>query len=173
MAEDARTQALIDTSVLLNFLAVDRVDLLARHPRLRFVVTDHVRGEVTDRRPERLARFELALAQGLLTQSSVSDSAEIEIFVKLQRTSQLGEGESAAAAAAVSRKAPIATDDRRAKSLLTRLYPSLPVIGTADIVRDLISVGVLSVAQADALKTEWETQHRFKLPFRSFGSTAL
>ena len=45
MAEDARTPALIDTSVLLNFLAIDRVDLLARHPRHRFVVTDHVHGQ--------------------------------------------------------------------------------------------------------------------------------
>lgn len=53
MSLDVRTPTLIDTSVLLNFLAVDRVDLLSRHPALRFIVTDHVRGEITDRRPDK------------------------------------------------------------------------------------------------------------------------
>ena len=36
-----------DTSVLINFLRVDRMDLIARHSH-RFLVTDHVAGEVTD-----------------------------------------------------------------------------------------------------------------------------
>ena len=168
MAEDGRTPALIDTSVLLNFLAVDRVDLLARHPRYRFVVTDHVQGEITDRRPERLARFEAAIRDGLLLPTSVNDPRELEAFVLLQRTNQLGEGESAAAAAAVARRAPLATDDRRAKRLLARVFPDLAVLDTASIVRDLIAAHVLSAKEADAIKTEWETRHRFKLPFRSF-----
>ena len=170
MAEDAPTEALMDTSVLLNFLAVDRVDLLARHPRFRFVVTDHVRSEVADRRPERLARFETALEKGLLGQTSVVALEELEVFVKLQRSSQLGEGESAAAAAALHRKAPLATDDRRAVKLLYRPFPSLSTMGTADIVRDLIAAGVLTAPETDAFKSEWETNHRFKLPFTSFGT---
>ena len=36
-----------DTSVLINFLRVDRMDLIARHSH-RFLVTDHVAAEVTD-----------------------------------------------------------------------------------------------------------------------------
>lgn len=35
-----------DTSVLINFLVLDRTELLARLPNHRFVVTDHVRAEV-------------------------------------------------------------------------------------------------------------------------------
>lgn len=33
---------LLDASVLINFLAVDRVDLLREQPGLRFLVTGHV-----------------------------------------------------------------------------------------------------------------------------------
>jgi hypothetical protein len=47
MSNARRTAVLLDTSVLINFLAVDRVDLLGHHPRYRFLVTEHVRKEVT------------------------------------------------------------------------------------------------------------------------------
>jgi predicted nucleic acid-binding protein len=170
MAKDGRTPALIDTSVLLNFLAIDHADLLAAHPDHRFVVTDHVRGEITDRRPERLERFEAALAAGLFDQTSVDAPEELRVFVELQRTGQLGEGESAAAAAAKVRGHVLATDDRRAKKIIGRLFPELRVLDTADLIRGLIAAGTLTVAQADAIKAEWETRHRFRLPFASFAS---
>lgn len=51
MATDGRSAAIVDTSVLVNFLAIDRADLLASHPDVRFVVADMVRDEVVkDRR---------------------------------------------------------------------------------------------------------------------------
>lgn len=170
MSFDARAIALIDTSVLLNFLAVDRVDLLSRHPELRFVVTDHVRGEITDRRPEQLTRFEAAVTQRLISQSSVSTPRALELFGELQKMSQLGIGESAAAAAAIALDAPMATDDRRAAKIIGKLFPALVMLDTAQIVRELIKAGVLTVEEADTLKTEWELRHRFKLPFSSFAS---
>jgi hypothetical protein len=42
MATDGRDDAIIDASVLLNFLNIDRIDLLARHPAYRFIVVDLV-----------------------------------------------------------------------------------------------------------------------------------
>ena len=52
MATAGRLPALIDTSVLINFLKIDGVDLLARHPHYQFIVTDHVAGELKDYYPE-------------------------------------------------------------------------------------------------------------------------
>jgi hypothetical protein len=46
MATDGRSKAIIETSVLVNFLRIDRTDLLASHPSYRFVVIDLVRNEV-------------------------------------------------------------------------------------------------------------------------------
>jgi len=37
-----------DTSVLLNFLRIGRLDLLTSHRDYRFAVTEHVIGEITD-----------------------------------------------------------------------------------------------------------------------------
>ena len=46
--QTGRRLVVLDTSVLLNFLRVGRLDLLVELPGHEFLVTDHVRGEVTD-----------------------------------------------------------------------------------------------------------------------------
>lgn len=66
MATDGRDRAIIDTSVLINFLRIDRADLLAAHPHYRFVVIDYVKSEVTNRSHQQLTRLDAALAAGLL-----------------------------------------------------------------------------------------------------------
>ena len=52
-----------DTSVLVNFLCIDRMDLIAWHSH-RFVITDHVTEaeEITEHYPEQQARLKAALA---------------------------------------------------------------------------------------------------------------
>lgn len=164
----SRSPALIDTSVLLNFIAVDRANLLDRHPHFRFVITDHVQGEVTDRRPERFARFERALADQVFDLATVSQVAELEVFGRLLAEGRLDIGESAAAAMAIVRKRPLATDDGRAKKILARLYPELLVIDTPAIMRDLIAAAVLTVDDANGIKMDLETNHRFKMTFEKF-----
>jgi len=43
---DARLLAVVDSSFLINFLAVDRMDILGRLRQFRFHVVNHVRAEV-------------------------------------------------------------------------------------------------------------------------------
>lgn len=54
MGTDAPTDLITDTSTLINFLRIGRVDLLAGLTSYRFVVTDHVRAEVTSYYPAQL-----------------------------------------------------------------------------------------------------------------------
>lgn len=44
-----------DTSVLVNFLRIDRMDLIGAHPA-SFIVTDHVAIEIADTYPDQQAR---------------------------------------------------------------------------------------------------------------------
>ena len=48
MGDGQPSVIVMDASVLMNFLRIDRLDLLARHSH-GFVVTDHVAVEVADR----------------------------------------------------------------------------------------------------------------------------
>src|SRR5207253_5733364 len=84
----------LDTSVLVNFLAIDRCALLAAHPGFRFVITGHVITEVTY--PQQAARLTAAIQSNHLVTLPPGTHAELATFAQL--TTTLGVGESAAIA---------------------------------------------------------------------------
>jgi len=160
-----------DTSVLINFLKIDRMDLVGRYPG-RLLATDHVQSELADDYPEQRARFEAALTGGLLDTCSVTDPAEVSLFGRLGPGVRLGAGECSAIAVALSRGFAIAIDDNRAIKIALReaelAGKTLIVLRTQDIMVALIRATVLTVEEADRMKTEWEEHHRFRLKVRSF-----
>ena len=102
-----------DTSVLINFLNVDRMQLIGKH-QPACVITDHVTAEVTELYPEQRERLKVALDEGHLESISVTDDIEIELFGRIQQAGRLGLGESSAIAVALTRGYTLAIDDRRA-----------------------------------------------------------
>jgi predicted nucleic acid-binding protein len=160
-----------DTSVLVNFLRVDRMTLIGKHEP-RCIITQHVVDEVTELYPEQQARLQAAIADGHLAIVQVSADAEIDIFGRLQQTGRLGVGESSAIAVAFHRGYPMAIDDRPAIRLAEAAAVeegiALTVLKTPDIIVRLIRAGHLSVEQADVLLVSWRTQHRFHLKIGSF-----
>jgi hypothetical protein len=63
MAGEGREEAILETSVLVNFMKIDRTDLLAAsHPTYRFIVIDFVRDEVTRRYQAQVSRLNAAFA---------------------------------------------------------------------------------------------------------------
>lgn len=84
---DRRECVISDTSVLINFLAVDRATLLVEHPQIHFFLTDHVRAEVTAHYPDQCARLDAALSDGSLQQLRVESPEELEIFATRPMTS--------------------------------------------------------------------------------------
>ena len=160
-----------DTSVLINFLAADRVALLAafatRRP-CRLLITEHVEGEVSEQYPDQHVRLRAALAAGTLTVVAVDRPEELETFARLGAGLRLGRGECSAIAVAMHRGFTLAIDDRRARRDARALSATLRVVSTQDLVVAMIRVGVLDVLAADALKEEWANRHRFRLPIVSF-----
>ena len=168
---DPNTTIVIDTSVLINFIGVKRLDLLATLPGTACIVTDHVRDEISDDYPEQVVLFLDALKRGLIELLRVDSPEELQTFANLA-SSGLGAGERSAFAAAFHRKFTVAIDDRRAIRIASQTLGHIPIVRTEDIVRTLIAAGAVSVMEADALKLSWETHHRFTLPFKSFGDQA-
>ncbi len=169
MAGDGQNVVVVtDTSVLVNFLCIDRMDLIARHSH-RFLITEHVMEEITDHYPEQQARLKVALEDGTLEVVSVSGDAALNLFQTLSDTSRLGAGESAAIACAIANNHAIAIDDRAAVAQARQLKPDLVILGSQDIVVHLIRSGEIDVTEADELKGKWANHHRFRLAFASFG----
>ena len=168
MKNRQRACALIDTSVLINFLAIDQAGLLLLHPHYQFVLTGHVRYEVTKFYPEQYDRLEAILSSGEIEQIRVDGPEELEIFVALTALSRFGVGECAAIAAAVHRGCAIAIDDQAASNHIRRVFPSVSIETTQSLIVGLIDADLLTVNIADEFKERWEKQHRFRLPFASF-----
>lgn len=161
------TIVITDTSVLINFLALDRVGLLSRLSSVHFVVTEHVRAEITEHFPEQLRRLNAAFETGVIEEISVTDIVEVALFADLT-SKGLGLGECSAIAVAVNRKLTIAIDDKRALKKVARLGYNLKVLGTEQLVVQLIAESVLTIVEADQMKGDWEQNYRFKLSIVSF-----
>ena len=88
-----------DTSVLINVLKIDRLDLVGRYPG-RLLATDHVESKLADDYPEQKARYQSAVIAGLLDTCSVTDAAEVGRFLRLGPGVPLSAGECSAIAVA-------------------------------------------------------------------------
>lgn len=161
------TVVITDTSVLINFLVLDHAALLARLPDHRFVVTEHVRGEITDHYQHQLQRLEAAFAAGILEEIQVTELPEVQLFAQLTATG-LGIGECSAIAVAAHRQLALAIDDKRAVRKLKSVGLQLTIHSTESLIVLLIQHAVLTIAEADAMKRDGAQNHRFRLPFGSF-----
>ena len=163
------TTVVVDTSVLINFLKIDRMDLLGRYPG-RFLATDHVASEIED--DEQRVRYEEAVAAGYIETCIVTDPDEVALYMRLGPGLRLGSGECSAIAVAIKRHHSIAIDDNKAVRRALReaglAATKLEVKRTPDVVVVLIRAGILTIAEADSIKDLWAQRFRFRIKASSF-----
>ncbi len=147
------------------------MDLIGVHPGF-FIVTDKVADEISY--PDQKSRYETALSSGYLVQQRVDNPVEVEEFLRLDlRYGQhLGAGELSAIAVALNRNCLLAIDDNRAvRDALREIgFSDRPdrIIRTQDIVVELIKRNLLALEEAESIRVDWETNHRFTLKISSF-----
>ena len=159
-----------DASVLINFPRIDRTDLIAGHFHA-FLATDHVAAEVTDRYPDQQQRFAAAVATGAISETRVTTPEEIRLFGSLFAAGRLGAGECSAIALAIHRGYILAIDDRLATTHAGRADATLRILATQGLVVSMIRQGLLDIAEADRIRQEWATRHRFRITVDSFRET--
>ena len=157
----------MDASVLINFLRIDRMDLIASHSH-DFVITDHVAVEITSRYPNQQQMLALAIEVGAVAQASITNPREIALFETLAQPRRLGAGECSAIAMAVCRQYTLAIDDRRAVAEARRASHGLTVLSTQDLMTSMIRENLLDITEADSIMNEWDLRHRYTLKIQSF-----
>lgn len=155
-----------DSSVLINFLNINRIDLLAFPGK--FLITEHVVEEITIDFPEQQAALTSAINNAQLTIVKVDQEKELNLYNDLSKEGRLGSGECSAIACAVNRRLSLAMEDSRACKQALKIEPTIEIFRTQDIMIKLITDGILTVDEADAIKLEWLTKYRFALKFKSF-----
>jgi predicted nucleic acid-binding protein len=156
---DGRLLVVTDSSFLINFLVVDRMDILKGLPQFRFHVVNHVRAEIRYERQR--TRLQAATEGGAVTEIEITDPTEILLYDELRRF--LGDGESASLAVAVSRQWIIAADEkgRFRRELFSRLGEDC-LLDTLGALIIAIREGVITVAEAEALRARLR-EHRFDM----------
>ena len=158
-----RTIAL-DASVLINFLILDRTDLFARLPSLRFVVPEPVVAEI--RRPDQAVVIQDSIASGHMRAVRVESPVELGKTDELRRL--IGHGEAACLAVAASRGLLVACDERgRFLRLAEEVLGEGRIVTTPGLIVLAIQAGSIAVEEADEMKAMLE-RHRFRMSFESF-----
>lgn len=153
-----------DACILINLLRVHRLDLLGAMPPYVFCVPPEALNEVTY--PEQQAELKEALDRGWIQETRLEAIAELQVFT--QANEQLGSGESACLALAEIRGWILGTDDSKgAKWKRVISAPGIKVLNTPGILLLAIRQGILTVQQADEIKTTLEG-NRFRMGFASF-----
>ena len=166
MEKDAngRLLAVADSSFLINFLVLDRTDLLGRLTKFHFHIVNHVRAEI--RYDDQCARLQAAVESGIVTEMEITEPSEILLYDELRQF--LGDGESASLAVAVSRRWVIAADEkgRFRRELFGRLGENY-LLDTAGALVTAIKAGVITLGQAEALRAQLR-ENRFEMDPRPF-----
>ena len=160
MERDAEGRLLVvaDSSFLINFLAVDRMDILSRLPQFRFHVVNHVVAEI--RYESQRARLQAATEDGGVHEIEITDPAEILLYDEFRKF--LGDGEAASLAVAVTRQWVIAADEKgRVRQLFSRLGED-HLLDTLGALLTAIRADVITVAHAEALRTQLQ-EHRVQM----------
>lgn len=161
---DGRILVVADTSFLVNFLTLDRMDLLRGLWAYAFHVPNHVVAEVEYE--EQQKRLTAAIGDGTLTELEITDPAEMTLYAELRRF--LGDGESACLAVAVTRRWVIATDEKRRlqREIMEQLGEEY-LLNTPGAIVLALREGVLTVPEVEEIRREL-ARHRFTMDVPPF-----
>jgi len=163
-AADGPVPVIVDTSCLINFLIVDRMDVFSALSGYAFVIPNHVVAEVTDA-TERI-RLTAALTAGVVTEIEITDLTEIALYATLRRI--LGDGESACLAVAATRGWVMAADEKgRFRREAVERLGEAALVNTPGILVSAIQEGILTAEGAEALRAVL-AMHRFVMDIPPF-----
>lgn len=150
MSPNPEGQVLVvaDTSVLLNFALIDRLDLLTETGYLVHAPNHVIQEVLSHECRERVAR---ALTSGRLVELEIVDLAEIELYATYKR--RFGDGESAALAVGISRRWLIAIDEKgpTRREVIERLGPEF-LLTTPLVLAAAIAHGALDVTAVPSIR---------------------
>lgn len=148
---DGRILVVVDTSFLINFLALNRMDILHGLRRYAFRIPNHVVREIEYE--DQKEKLQDALAGGTLSEIEITDLAEMTLYAELRRF--LGDGESACLAVAATRRWVIAADEkgRLRREILERLGEDY-LLNTLGAIVEALRAGILTLSEAEEIRRE-------------------
>ena len=151
-----------DTSLLLNFLRIDRTDVLGALPGFDFRILNHVVAEVTQE--PHASRLATALQQAHVVEFDLVDLAAIADYEALRLN--LGDGEAATIAAAGHLQWVIGMDEkRRARREAVARVGESNLLNTPGVLVHGVRTSALTLAEAEQIRLALAPErYRIKRP---------
>jgi predicted nucleic acid-binding protein len=150
---------ILDASCLLNLYASRKLREIAATSPQPFVVAEYVvqqealyiRRRASAQEPEEREPVEIGtlVATGLIQVITLNSEAEAITFIDL--ASEMDDGEAMTCALAMHRQCDVATDDRKARRVLSGRAPHVPIISTLAIVKQWAELAGITKAELKAI----------------------
>ena len=161
-AVEAARDVATDTSLLLNFLRIDRTDVLGSLPAFRFRVVNHVVSEVAQE--PHAARLQVALERAHVVEFELADLVAIADYNTLRLN--LGEVEAATIEAAGQLGCVVGIDEKgRARREAVARVGNQNLINTPGVLVHAVRVGLLALKEAEQLRLDLAAQ-RYRIKSR-------
>jgi predicted nucleic acid-binding protein len=156
----------MDTSVLINFALIGRLDLFRGLGGVQVLVSPLVRAEVL--RPDESALVEEAIQDGALRMIEPTHEEESRT-IDIRAAYRLGPGESECMALAAARGCHVACDEKggRFRDAVSTILGPGKILNTPAIVVLALRQGSLTLAEADEFIEVWR-RNRYEVEFSSF-----
>lgn len=151
-------KVVLDTSVIINYANVNRLHLLLRVIDEIVFVPDVTR-EVT-REHQRIALGNMLVESQC---SFIADDALSSEAIDLASRTGLGRGECFAYHHARENNCYLATDDRRAIKIFSRIEENVPIITSVDILKFLLQEEIVDDVEAAEIVADWSSTYRFQV----------
>lgn len=163
---DGQSCVITDANILINFIKIDRLDILQKLQIYAFYIPEEVYVEITY--PAQRLVLDQVLGEGWLRKTEIADQNELLSYTRYRQ--QMGDGEAACLAIATCRRWIMACDEEKNKLISREIQYELGkgyLLNTPGILLKAIHESILTVSQADAIKCSL-AQNRFVMSFASF-----
>lgn len=151
-------KVVLDTSVIINYANVNRLHLLLRVIDEIVFVPD-VSREVT-REHQRIALGRMLMESQC---SFIDDDALSSEAITIASRTGLGRGECYAYHHARQNNCYLASDDRRAIRIFSRIEEKVPIITSVDILKLLLQGEIVDDVEAAEIVADWSSTYRFQV----------
>jgi len=155
---------LLETSVLISFLKILRLDILGLLDR-DLVITEEVDAEIKGAKyPFQRQHLNSHLELGTVRIVQLEELATVNLKSQMLALGAFGTGECSSAAKALELDCVVAMTDLDAIKAFQRKYPDLKVCSVLDLMCELVCDGQLSVADADLILPSWAKEAQNPVP---------
>ena len=140
-----RRSTIIDTSVLINYLSVGRIDLLIKLSHRHMLITEEVHTEIIRNRTV----LEIALSAGQIEIANPLLYEDIELFARLTKILSIADASCIVAARALG--TDLAADDRILRREALKVLPEASLFRTEALLAEAVRTNLLLIEEGNSI----------------------